>query len=396
MKSNLLIVVISFFIGLYSVELFLETTNFVEKKKLEKVEHELNKKIKIAKINKIYFDKRSIKEVIKDYKKESINSSILIKPTKFVSSNGFKTKNGKLIYPLAGISKILTINCNENGNMSEYFSDRYGFANKDNVWDIKKIDILMLGDSFAHGACVDPDNNISHYLENFSKKNIINLGYGANGPLIELATYFEYGKRKKPEIILWFYYEGNDLNNLGNEIKSKELIKYLTTDHNQELINKQKIIDKYLLNYQNKSLKNLQNSKKKKINPIKVVKLGNIRTIIIQSPFIQNKKNCSYKNINNFFNIIKKIDSTAYEEDSKFYFVYLPTYYRFVTKNNFCKSEIINGLNNYKINYIDIHKELFDKIEDPLIYFPFKMFGHYTSSGYKEIAKIIVRKIQVD
>ena len=94
MKSNLLIVVISFFIGLYSVELFLETTNFVEKKKLEKVEHELNKKIKIAKINKIYFDKRSIKEVINDYKKESINSSILIKPTKFVSSNGFKTKNG--------------------------------------------------------------------------------------------------------------------------------------------------------------------------------------------------------------------------------------------------------------------------------------------------------------
>ena len=128
----------------------------------------------------------------------------MVKPTKFVSSNGFTTKNKKKIFPLAGVSNVLTINCNENGKMSEYVSDRYGFNNEDKIWDYKKIDVLMLGDSFAHGACVDEDENLLYHLSNDPKKKIINLGYGANGPLIELASYIEYGIEKNQKIFCGF------------------------------------------------------------------------------------------------------------------------------------------------------------------------------------------------
>ena len=75
-----------------------------------------------------------------------------------------------------------------------------------------------MGDSYVHGACVNRPNDISSVLRNLSNETVLNLGYGANGPLIEYATlreYLEIGVRK----ILWFYFEGNDLNDLEYEKK---------------------------------------------------------------------------------------------------------------------------------------------------------------------------------
>ena len=42
---------------------------------------------------------------------------------------------------------------NESGYYSIYKSDRYGFNNPDYVWDKNEIDLVIIGDSFAHGAC---------------------------------------------------------------------------------------------------------------------------------------------------------------------------------------------------------------------------------------------------
>ena len=39
--------------------------------------------------------------------------------------------------------------------MGTYDSDRYGFNNPDQVWDLSKENknLVILGDSFAHGSC---------------------------------------------------------------------------------------------------------------------------------------------------------------------------------------------------------------------------------------------------
>ena len=114
-------------------------------------------------------------------------------------------------------------------------SDRFGFNNPDDEWDQTKIEYLLVGDSFTHGACVNRPNDIGSVLRKLSGNSVLNLGYGGNGPLIQYATLREY---LKPGIknILWLYFEGNDLEDLKFELKNDILVKYLKkSNFNQNL-----------------------------------------------------------------------------------------------------------------------------------------------------------------
>jgi len=87
------------------------------------------------------------------------------------------------------------------------------------------------------------------------------------------------------------------------------------------------------------------------------------------------------------------LDNELVEKNSNFIFIYLPSYYRFKNHMNFCKEKILELLNKNQIYYIDIHKEFFQKLDNPLSFFPFEKFGHYTIGGYKEITNIIYNKL---
>ena len=43
------------------------------------------------------------------------------------------------------------------------------------------------------------------------------------------------------------------------------------------------------------------------------------------------------------------------------------------------------------IPFIDIHKEVFEKEQNPLKFFPFELAGHYNIEGYKKIAETIYK-----
>ena len=103
---------------------------------------------------------------------------------------------------LSGISNSMTIYCNENGYYSIYQSDRYGFNNPDEEWDSNEIELLLLGDSFTHGACVNRPDDLSSVLRTLSGYNVINLGYGGNGPLTEYATLKEFFPNNTKKIII--------------------------------------------------------------------------------------------------------------------------------------------------------------------------------------------------
>ena len=90
----------------------------------------------------------------------------------------------------------------------------------------KKLNIYLL-EILAHGACVNRPNDISSVLRKLSDGAVLILGYSSNGPLFELATLKEYLNPNVKNII-WMYFEGNDLNDLENEMKSKLLKKYYT------------------------------------------------------------------------------------------------------------------------------------------------------------------------
>ncbi len=328
----------------------------------------------------------------------------------YVQPDNFLNSESQNIFPLAGLSYSKTIHCNENGYYSIYKSDRYGFNNSDDkIWDKDEIDFVLVGDSFVHGACVNPKDTFSENLKNLSGKNVLNLGYGGNGSLIEYATLKEYSP-KYPKNILWFYFEENDIKELSKEINNPLLKKYLSNDsYKQNLKIKQSIIDLKIEKWIEKKVK-AKNIRKKDFKNQKtdqwwfffnnklfsIAKLWNTRHAIFFSHKNQVIENNSMST-NDFEKIIKKLKKFSLEKESKVYFVYLPGYWRYkydiVPENYF---PIIKIVQENGIKVIDVNDIFFKDTKNPLSFFPFRQFGHYNENGYKIIMTKIYNEILKD
>jgi len=162
----------------------------------------------LAQQNGLPFDTRTPLEVVIDLEQKGVVAFPFISPYNFTTA--MPLLNNKEIFVLGGISNATTVYCNESGSYSIYESDEYGFNNPKGIWELDYLDIAVVGDSFAQGACVPPDKNAVALIRAIYPKTL-NLGASGNGPLIELATIKEYLGAFKPKVVLWFYYEGNDL-----------------------------------------------------------------------------------------------------------------------------------------------------------------------------------------
>ncbi len=341
------------------------------------------------------YDTRNILEVYGD----------LIKVEKKISINlgdiGYflnKQNNDLRLFPLApSTSNSKIIYCNENGYYATYVSDRYGFNNPDNQWDKNVIENVLIGDSYIEGSCVNRPEDISSVVRSKSGNTTLNLGVGGSGILIQLAILEEYLKNRKVNNLILFFYEGNDLKNLKNELDIKLLRNYLFKNgYSQELIKKQDdlnlLLDGYLKKVYKKNLdKNksylVQTDKKIKDEILKGIKLYRARNLIFKPQM----------DIPREFELsLKKIKTFAEKKNANIYFVYLPEFKRF---NSFYYSEkqfnqVKNLVINQKIIFIDTIKEIFEKENDPLNLFPFKQRGHYTSEGYEKLGELILKKIK--
>jgi hypothetical protein len=340
--------------------------------------------------NNLNFDRRTVIEVYNDLKKNNLNVTVTAPPILQLNELDFLS--------LAGISNAKTIFCNENGYYSIYQSDRYGFNNPDEEWDSKKIEYLLVGDSFTHGACVDRPNDIGSALRRHSKKNVLNLGYTGNGPLLEYATLREY-LEPKVKNVLWLYFEGNDLSNLENELKNNILNKYLVNQKfKQDLKIKQTQIDQILTNFLEKEKERKTVKEKDKqtnfhsATIIKFIKLSNIRSLLITPPYSPPSLPPPPE-----LNIILKLAKELVENyNGKLYFVYLPEINRYNKSNSLKKNnnklQIKKIVNNLGIEFVDIDEEVFQKEKNPLKLFPFEQYGHYNVEGYKKVALKIYEK----
>ena len=121
----------------------------------------------------------------------------------------------------------------------------------------------MIGDSYTQGLCVENKFNMQNFLSNnkITNKNlnVINLGMQGSGPLIEYAILKEYSRKLNFKKIIWFYYEGNDLFDLQNELSSEILKKYYNNSYNQNLINRQSEINIFLNKYLSNRIKSYKN-----------------------------------------------------------------------------------------------------------------------------------------
>jgi len=353
-----------------------------------------------AKKNNKFYDDRSRYRYFLDRRKENLDIVVSLPPF-IIHREYFKNPNFFNLLPLGGLSKKQTIFCNEAGFFVEYLSDRYGFNNPDNEWD-KKQHILLLGDSYVHGVCVDEQNSISGNLRSKIKSNdlgIINLGQRGNGPLSELATLIEYIKITNPEKIFWFYYEGNDLKNLRYENRIHFLRNYLDQrDYSQNLIKSQKVIDDYL----NDTLNARLEFEKKTFNYLKenkflvFLKLKRLRDSLKKIQYKKEKINYN-KEIIEFKKILEKANNIIKKSDAEFYFIYIPSYnrlngYELADEGEEYYQKIKKIVGDLNIEFLDLNEELSMLVNDKKSLFPFGLPKHFNSTGYKHISQILINK----
>ena len=385
------LVIIYFSTSVIFILYFYETIRFyapaINKSKIirlinkdSKIETEINKENKISIINEL---KRS--------------KGIDVVPSVFPQASINKNLD---LFPLGGISNTTTVFCKEGKEYSIYNSDRYGFNNSDGEWDNENLLWFLVGDSFTQGSCVKQKENFASQILNITKKGAVSVGMAGNGPLIELATLKEYATHIKPEIVLWIYFERNDLEDLRKEKSDFLLMKYMNEDFSQNLYFKQKNIDKIL---RENILIAEKEYKNKKILKSKKIKIYTAFQKIIRLQIVRDKmaldRGLDFGVDPLFEKIISQAKSHINGWGGKLYFVYLPDKERYtsnkVNDDNYLKrAEVIGLIQNLNIPVVDVHKDFFMKENDPLSFYAHRIYGHFSPEGYKKISKFIVEKIE--
>lgn len=388
-KDYLIVSLISVITSLYIMEGYLL---FSEKKVKEQSQNVfLKKKQLYEKETGNKYDERTKYEIYEDLKKTDKNIQLSIYPITFINEQ-------HKLYPFSGISNSKTIHCNENGYYSIYESDRYGFNNPDKEWDQNEIEYFLVGNSFAHGACLNRPHDIASVLRILSKKTVLNLGFSSSGPLITYGTLREY-LNSNAKKVLWIYNNNNDLQLLEGEltlnIQLKNYLNDLTFTQNLKL--SQKEIDNMGIT---KTENHLNWKKKNEKSIVYFVKLNKVRSIFnrylpkTNQPFPRVKS--KPKTLEEFKKIIKMTRDLTSKKNSQLYFIYLPDYIRYTKEYNdsnylanyLAVKKIVEELD---IPFIDIHSEVFDKEQNPLKLYPFKQFGHYNIEGYKKVSEAIYK-----
>lgn len=326
--------------------------------------------------------------------------------------------------PLGTKPNSLNLLCNESGRWSKFYSDRFGFNNYDNlvpekdIWDLENLkpDILLVGDSYLQGACVDQKHSISsqlihlqnrehlmswpnqgHELHKYlstqikiqlSDTDIINLSNSGTGSIAQLSMIAEYYYLINPKQIFWFYYEGNDLTDIKNEMKNKILSRSFIYGGSQQLPERllNGFFDDFFENY-----KSRQMNFSRKNNFLNILKLNRLKNFlsVYKNIFIPMSKQDEYL----FDLIAKRFKFYNKQFKSSLHFVYIPSYYRYSTTNlfgleKFNKDKILNIIKENEIQIIDLEKKFISK-NNYKDFYPNGQFGHFNEKGYFEVAKIV-------
>jgi hypothetical protein len=144
--------------------------------------------------------------------------------------------------PLGSPAHSVIVDCREAGEWMVYRTDEHGFHNPPGLWTGDRPDLLLLGDSFTNGACVESARTLPGRLrERYPRA--LNLAANGNGPLLMLAGLREALQAVRPRRVLWVYFSGNDLSDLRAERRQPALLRYLGRDARLDLLSRQAEVD---------------------------------------------------------------------------------------------------------------------------------------------------------
>lgn len=166
------------------------------------------------------FDRRSLAEFVRDRRKAGQLIYAYLNPA-YLGLPG-----------LTAISEVRNAYCNESGTYDEFETDGFGLRNPPNFFRRASFRprIVLLGDSLVVGCGAKDGETMADLIRREFEPRTLNAAVGGSGPLQQYAILREYLAPLQPEVILWFYFEGNDLGNLGAEKQMPFLQYYLESD----------------------------------------------------------------------------------------------------------------------------------------------------------------------
>jgi hypothetical protein len=245
----------------------------------------------------------------------------------------------------------------------------------------------------------------------------VNLGIAGDGPLLELATLMEYAPHLKPRKVLWFFYEGNDLENLRLEAKAPLLMRYLQPGYRQSLIDMQPQIDAALMSHVDtiradllEDTQRLRETNQTTWHPAalvfaarEILSLGNMRRRLglIYGTTRDAEQSVSFEEEAALLgSILRAAKETAQEWGGNVYFIYLPARERYVDSSlarsmDTNRVRVLAVARSVALPVIDIHR-VFEVHGDPLSLFPFRRMGHYNELGNQLVAQEVLKSISSD
>jgi hypothetical protein len=302
--------------------------------------------------------------------------------------------DGRRVIPLGGVAHANVVGCNENGYFSTFTTDEYGFNNPVGSLAAARRPIVFIGDSFTQGDCLRQGATIVDRVR-AQRPETINLASGGNGPLFQLAAIREYLQPGKGSVVVWMYYEGNDLEDLRRDRADPLLSRYLEREFAQGLASAQAQI--------NAAVRAMVEARMAERLEGRAVLLPNLRELIWQarrrqsSPRTAVAANGTGKddeaNVALFHKVLTRARDDVGERGGKLLFVYLPEYYRYAgpkpSTDASQRDRVLSGVRARGIPVVDLD-EAFRRHPDPATLFPFGLKGHYNAKGAEVAAQFLL------
>ena len=86
--------------------------------------------------------------------------------------------------------------------------DRWGYRNAE---EMPQADVVLIGDSYVEGWYVSDEQTVASQLAMRIDRPVANLGIAGYGTIQEQHVLQGDALRRSPEVVAWFFFEGNDL-----------------------------------------------------------------------------------------------------------------------------------------------------------------------------------------
>lgn len=335
------------------------------------------------------FDARTKLEVVEDLRAQGVDA--------YPSAAAALHPDDGRLNSLGGVSGKNTVLCNESGTYVVYESDEHGFNNPQRSWT-KQPDVAMIGDSYTQGFCAQSPQDMAGQLRG-SGLGVLNLGILGSGPLKEFAIFREYAKPLQPRVVLWIYFEGNDLDDLDEEKKSPLLMRYYLDDNfSQDLMHRQDEADRNVKEYVDARMRD-ERLKRGKVsgftgfyNHLAASEVGRGITLVRTRTNLADLFHHRRPDFSLLGGVLQKSRDLSSSWGGQLYFVYLPGQGRYASKvdegDYRHRREVLSMVNGLNIPVIDVHS-VFAAHPDPLSLFPFRLYNHYGPEGHRLAAQTI-------